>query len=282
MTDKIIELANVIKRNTKTENYSIKIESDNPEIYDSKIGGLPYWTDNEYPVGPDDQKLFLLAQINFEKEKVDSPLPTTGMLQFFILDDDLNGLDFDDPVKQVGFKVIYHEKVDYNITKESIEKRKEIVEANSDIECNPLEGEFKISLHKNVDYIYNSDYRFDEIFKKAYKEVYGKEMEGKFYFDVLSDSDSEKLFDEIEKGDEKGDEKEKAKGNHKMLGYPFFTQTDPRESEKLRIYDTLLFQLDSEGDKVCWGDVGVCNFFIQKDSLLKKDFSKVLYNWDCY
>jgi len=281
MTDKIKELANVVKRITKTEQYSIKIESDNPDIFDSKIGGLPYWTNDKYPVGPDNQKLFLLAQINFEKEKVDSPLPTTGMLQFFILDDDLNGLDFDNPLKQEGFKVVYHEKIDYSVTKESIEKRKDIVESNKDIECNPLEGEFKISLHKKNDYISNSDFRFDVIFPKAYKEVYGKDMEGQFYFNALSDKDSEDFIEELEKEDEPKEDKHE-QGNHKMLGYPFFTQTDPREDEKFKDYDTLLFQLDTEGDKVTWGDAGVCNFFIKKESLLKKDFSEVLYNWDCY
>lgn len=35
---------------------------------------------------------------------------------------------------------------------------------------------------------------------------------------------------------------------HRMLGYPFFIQVDPREEEQYRVYDTLLFQMDSEID----------------------------------
>ncbi|MCB5607999.1 DUF1963 domain-containing protein [[Ruminococcus] gnavus] len=31
-----------------------------------------------------------------------------------------------------------------------------------------------------------------------------------------------------------------------------------------------------------WGDSGICNFFITKKDLENKNFSKVLYNWDCY
>lgn len=63
----------------------------------------------------------------------------------------------------------------------------------------------------------------------------------------------------------------------KILGYPFFTQYDPRNDEE---HDVLLFQLDSEEGFVMWGDCGVANFFINADALKRMDFSDVLYNWD--
>ena len=31
-----------------------------------------------------------------------------------------------------------------------------------------------------------------------------------------------------------------------------------------------------------WRDSGVCNFFIRPENLAKRDFSRVLYHWDCY
>jgi uncharacterized protein YwqG len=46
----------------------------------------------------------------------------------------------------------------------------------------------------------------------------------------------------------------------------------------------LLLQIDSseaEADEICWGDVGVGNFFIRREDLRNRDFSKVLYTWDC-
>jgi len=58
--------------------------------------------------------------------------------------------------------------------------------------------------------------------------------------------------------------------------------------EKYKKYDTVLFQLDSEYDentkkwKVCIGDAGVINFFINREKLKNKDFTEILYNWDCY
>jgi uncharacterized protein YwqG len=77
-------------------------------------------------------------------------------------------------------------------------------------------------------------------------------------------------------------------GRHKIGGYPFFTQYDPRvQDERLSKYDTLLFQMDSETDgdngyKIIWGDCGVANFFISLENLKKCDFSDVMYTMDCY
>jgi len=71
---------------------------------------------------------------------------------------------------------------------------------------------------------------------------------------------------------------------HKIGGYPFFTQTDPREwQEKYKQHDVLLLQIDTDDSlNIMWGDSGVANFFIKKDDLLNLDFSNVIYNWDCY
>ena len=73
---------------------------------------------------------------------------------------------------------------------------------------------------------------------------------------------------------------------NKIGGYPYFTQSDPREYDGLDVYDTLLLQIDSmddyENGYIMWGDGGVCNFFINREKLKNLDFSDVLYNWDCY
>ncbi|MGW54284.1 DUF1963 domain-containing protein, partial [Listeria monocytogenes] len=69
-------------------------------------------------------------------------------------------------------------------------------------------------------------------------------------------------------------------------GYPFFTQEDPRMYAENPHHDTLLFQLASEDfDEnrmaIMWGDCGVANFFINKQDLINRDFSNIMYNWDC-
>ena len=51
--------------------------------------------------------------------------------------------------------------------------------------------------------------------------------------------------------------------------------------------DVMLFQLDGDfrpenrGYLVCWGDVGVDNFFISRETLKRRDFTKVAYILDC-
>ena len=104
MSDKIKELVDEIKSLSKMDNYSIEIIDKKPKLFESKIGGIPYWTpDLSYPENSEGKKLYLLAQINFEKEKTKSPLSTNGLLRFFIGDDDLMGLDLDNPNEQKKF-----------------------------------------------------------------------------------------------------------------------------------------------------------------------------------
>jgi len=71
---------------------------------------------------------------------------------------------------------------------------------------------------------------------------------------------------------------------HQLGGYPCFTQEDPR-SGRYEDFDVLLFQLDSDlpdgGDLVLWCDGGVGGFFISREALRRRDFSRVLYTWDC-
>ena len=269
MSDKIKDLAEKIKNLSKTDNYQIKINDENPEIYESKIGGIAYWPPHlAYPVNSEGKKLFLLAQINFEKEKTESPLPSNGLLQFFTGDDDAMGLNFDNLAEQENFRVVYHENIDYKMTKESV-KQFDISDSKND-EFFPICGEYKISLNKSVDYANPSDIHFNKFFSIAYKKIYGKEVkEGENIFNLLNNEEIAELEHELEIDSLK----------HKMLGYSYFIQEDPREDEKYADYDTLLLQIDSEEEYVSW-DCGIGNFFINKKALLKKDFSKVLFYWD--
>ena len=272
MLDKLDELIEEIKNLSKTEYYQIKITKETPEIFDSKIGGLPYWSEEKnYPTNSEGKKLFLLAQINFERENVKSPLPTNGILQFFINNDILMGVDYKNPTKQNNFRVIYHDKINYNINKDSIKKLD--IPSTEKVYYYPVYGEYKISLNKNIEYVNYHDIKFDKFFSEAYKKVFKKALkeENYCYFKVLNIQERDEINKEL-----------KLKGiNHKMLGYSYFTQEDPRYNKKYIDYDTLLLQIDSEAKFVMWGDVGIGNFFIPKKSLIEKDFSNVLYNWDC-
>ncbi|MCR5620613.1 MAG: DUF1963 domain-containing protein [Treponema sp.] len=60
------------------------------------------------------------------------------------------------------------------------------------------------------------------------------------------------------------------------------TQYDPCSLDDR--HDTLLFQMDGDysgaGD-IMRGDAGVADFFINRNALRRRDFSDILYNWDC-
>ncbi|MEE0931307.1 MAG: DUF1963 domain-containing protein [Acutalibacteraceae bacterium] len=269
-----------IKEKTRQIVYSLEIDKEKtPDIFDSKFGGVPYWVLNkEYPTDNEGNKLIFLAQLNFDKVDVPEPLPQKGILQFFTGVDDVFGLDFDNPTSQNTFRVIYHESVDYNVTTEQIRSLNIPVSTDEDMEYyTPVFKEVAVTMQESENFLAMCDYRIEEVAGEVTKEKFGFDYHDEYdsLYDYLSDDDLEKLNDTI---DPLG---------CRLLGYPFFTQNDPREyNEDLRKYDTLLFQMDTvtddSEDYVMWGDSGVGNFFIKKEDLKNLNFSDVLYNWDCF
>jgi uncharacterized protein YwqG len=73
------------------------------------------------------------------------------------------------------------------------------------------------------------------------------------------------------------------RGGHLFGGLPFFAGDDPRAMPSYAGFSTLLLQIDSDDSAgLTWGDGGVCDFFIEPGRLAARDFSRVLYHWDCY
>lgn len=267
-----------LKVRTKKEAFSIKICNDRvPDLRDSKLGGIPYWDiEKEYPVDSQGKKLMLLAQINLEQYDFGQRLPGKGMLQFFTGLDDVFGMDFDEQDKPDTFRVIYHETINDTITKEAVmslgvpTNLEEILE-----EYTPVTKEYALEFTKKEVYLGECDYRFEPLFREIAKEIGIDLQEEENLYNLMDDEVYEQMIEEL------------SNTGHWLLGYPFFTQTDPRQyNEKYSYYDTVLFQLDSDydkenGDLVLWGDCGVGNFFINSEDLKNRKFDKILYNWDC-
>jgi uncharacterized protein YwqG len=241
--------------------------SDDLALWQSKIGGQPYLPlEVAYPVDSDGNPLVLLAQFNFA-EIPDLPhFPDTGILQFYIAADDLYGMNFDDQQLQSGFKVLYFDQVIEDIT----QLKQDFSELEFDEEAYlPFSGQYSIEFQRAEQVISLEDFAF------------GKKI---LNVDELYDFE-----DQFEGGDFENDFIEPyhellSASGHRLGGYPFFTQTDPRQyNEKIQDY-ILLFQLDTDDaeNDIMWGDSGVGNFFIHPEDLKKRDFSKVVYNWDCY
>lgn len=259
----------------------ITLSTEECDIFDSKVGGLPYFPEGaQAPTNPKGKPLYLLAQINCEDIEELPDFPHEGMLQFFISDNDLYGCPLSVPSPQENWRVVYYPEIDEDTDPT---RAAEVFDDTDNMELSPFSGEYKMSFERADEGISIYDYRFEEMFVERWNEAYPDDE-----IDDVMDLDDE-IYEFLWEGttysdDDEEDEEEKNSTEHKMGGYPFFTQSDPREDEE-NAYDTLLFQLDSdstEGIDVLWGDLGVGNFFINSEALKNLDFSDVLYNWDCY
>ena len=213
--------------------------------------------------------LRFLAQLNFSEMPPLEGFPTKGILQFYISGEGSYGLNFEDRVGQHGFRVIYHEEV---MEDESALLSTLPTDAVDWEDAFPVEDELRLTFEKSTMPVMAGDYRFDKILLEAYNEVHADSPVPSL--DRIPEDNLDDVYDRLETG------------GHRVGGYPIFTQLDPREyHEDLKGHTVLLFQLDSEDCddySILWGDSGVCNFFIRPEDLAKRDFSKVLYNWDCY
>ena len=226
------------------------------ELWESKVGGIPYLPKGvTFPTAPDGRELFFLAQLNFAEMPALAPFPTQGIVQFYIQDDDLYGMDFDDGENPDTFRVLYYPEV---IRDESALQTKfsPLRDYDDLLPHHPETGyPLKFSLAEEV--VSLTDYHFFEKFGQDFFQQFGEKE-----WDVQ---------------DEYG--KMVRPQGHKLGGYAYFTQDDPRKSNDPML---LLFQLDSdEPMDLMWGDMGVGHFFIREKDLVARNFSRVLYDWDC-
>ncbi|MFD3447414.1 YwqG family protein [Microbacteriaceae bacterium 4G12] len=235
-------------------------------LFQSKFGGYPYLPQTaEHPKDENGKSMMLLAQVNFEELPKLDDMPTKGILQFFIsYGDDVYGMDFDDQTDQKNFRVIYYPGI---VADETLLVTDFAYMDEIDKDMLPFTEEYELLSQLKYEAISMNDYRFEKLTTGVIDleeevEVNGETME---MWDVCGEHLSGT--------------------GHKIGGYPFFTQTDPRERENnYSNYDILLLQIDTDDgeNEIMWGDSGVANFFIKKEDLLNLNFANVLYNWDCY
>ena len=254
LPEKLQPHRDLFEQTAKTFNRIVLSKKEQLSPWDSKVGGLPYWLkEMTFPTNEKGEALQFLAQINFEKMPPLENFPTEGLLQFFINDDDLYGVDFDEPTVQKNFQVIYHKDID----QESILEDFSFLPVYAHSPISKMESVLNIDFETQVEIVPTADYEFEQHFGDEFFMQFGPES-----WDIL----------------EVYNEAIRSKG-HKVAGYADFTQFDPRVPENPMM---LLFQLDSDSTNgISWGDLGVANFFIKKEHLINKDFSEVLYNWDC-
>lgn len=213
------------------------------------------------PLSADGEEMRLLAAIFCSELPKNDLFPKRGVLRFYITPNDYYGADFAKDGKlnrQKGFRVLF--------TAEEIGFRTS--DAVQEDDGFPINGSFHLRFTFGTDAMQPCEYTFGETVENLLAVSNDPHM-------TAQDFDDEEFLESV------------SESGHKMGGYPWFVQYDPREAtpEYMR-YDTLLLQLDSvygeDGEDILFGDGGICNFFIPHENLKNSDFSDVLYTWDCY
>ncbi|EAE7467545.1 DUF1963 domain-containing protein [Listeria monocytogenes] len=236
-------------------------------LLQSKAGGRGYLPKEQgYPVTEEGKPLSLLTQINFSEMPQMENYPEFGLLAFYVdYQDDLYGLNFENPTSQEGFRVFFFD--DLGSESLTAEEQDAFFEDVAKTDFYPVvNGEFKIAGQVSDQILLQDSFDFENEFGSNFYELADQIF--------AEDEDKSEALYQI------------GKECSQIGGYPFFTQEDPRMYTEIPHHDTLLFQLASEDfDEnrmaIMWGDCGVGNFFINKQDLINRDFSNIMYNWDC-
>jgi uncharacterized protein YwqG len=221
-------------------------------LLQSKFGGEPYWPEEQdYPKDAQENPLYLLAQINCAELPALEGFPTNGLLQFYVANETMYGLNLDDLSDQSNFRVVYFSELDEN---EAIQDFS-FLDTNENL---PITLSYALTLEQQWAPVAPEDMAFEQIFEMSPYEFFEQ-------FDEDVKQEYLKLA---------------APQGHKIGGYAHFTQEDPRFWDEEYEDYLLLLQIDSEGEGIVWGDRGIGNFFIRPSDLHNLDFSKVLYHWD--
>ncbi len=232
----------------------------------SKLGGAPYWrADEELPRDAEGKPLVFLAQINFAEVPAIPGYPREGMLRLFIADNATHGNEYDTPIdderrpaKATGFRALFVPAP----LEEDASRLTGVVPSPTDYMPHTPSQPARMRFALGEEEISIGDAQFIKRIGVDPLEVIEQHAAR---IGVDESTLGSKLFE--------------SGAGHKLGGYPYFTQTDPRgEETRLRLF----LQLDTDDDHgLMWGDCGVANFFIATEDLARADFSRLVYNWDC-
>jgi uncharacterized protein YwqG len=215
-------------------------------LLQSKFLGHPYLpVGMPYPHDEKGQPMLLLAQLNFAEIPALAGFPTTGILQFFV--SPTEWYDAED------CQVLYHPattapaQIDFSFL-------------TSDLYADsPIRAEHSLAFSLATEYGGAEDCRFDMTFG------------GKDYYEYLETLPLEQQEELDTYCNNSG---------HRLGGYAYFTQRDPREHDSDRQADVQLLQIDID-EQIMFGDSGLGHFFISPAALAAKQFDQAYFYWDC-
>ncbi len=233
------------------------VVGDAPPVADvaSRLGGgawLPAGQD--WPVGRNGRAMIFVAQVNFADVPPLPDYPDHGLLLFFISDDDVWGINFDD-LEKSDARVIH--------VPDPGAPGRILRRPGPPAETSPFHDEDVKTHGRAVHFLASTmkpgrdDWRIEEPWPGW------RARGGEARFGELLETPVDP-----EEGIYVG-------------GHPCFTQTDPRGRGGGQDFDRVLLQVGSD-DAFMWGDVGEASFLIRRADLLARNFSSILFTWDCH
>ena len=259
---------------TQREVIRIKLSlADELAVTDSKVGGVPYIPkEGALPRSADGKPLFMLAQINCEQLPENNLYPKKGLLQFWIADteDPLYGLDYDDPCSNDFKRVLYFSTIGEALSIDDF-----ISDYTFDDNHLPFNSKKQFALHfkKDTESISLEERAATQLFFEKWNEAFSTQITtiDEFFEEVPND-----ICEEINAS------LLKEPTGHKIGGYPYFTQVDPREENDPHTLLLLQIDIDNvEGEEIYWGNGGgVANFFVSPEDMANCKFDDVLFHWE--
>ncbi|MCR2835210.1 YwqG family protein [Parerythrobacter lacustris] len=230
----------------------------------NRIGGAVWLPDGaEWPLDRSGKRMTFLAQIDFAELPPLPDYPTSGVLQFFIARDDLYGANFEQP-EQGDFKVVWHETT----------------EGEGRFETGPQSSQGK---YDDYSPLYEEAALRGVALRAARAAPHRPSVDSWLIqrdaamLPAGEDTGAwDAIYEYLESPAGQG-----GYGTSHIGGHPEFVQWDWRAYEPYQNVDRVLLNLWSNDDVMMWGDVGQGQFTIRREDLLKRDFSKVFYQWDC-
>lgn len=236
-------------------------DDDMSKRTDTKIGGIPYWPKDQLDKWPASKgrKMFCLAQLNLDKLPKMENYPNTGLLQFFIVDEE----EYDSNACKVVYWKSYKDEAAVTVPNDVFQNYEKMDwAAINDVHFPTASQEVTYPC------FINETINLDDEIVKAIAPKLGKSWK------VIKDVDDEiirKYIIHIAWSFN-------ASWGTRIDGWASYTQYEPSYVDK----DTVnMLQLDSE-DGMMWGDCGIAHFFIQKSDLKSLKFdNNVMFTWDC-
>ena len=223
------------------------ILNDPLKITQSKFLGFPFFPKKDlYPKDKNGKNMILICQLNFKEIPNFQNFPSDGILQLYLSPDNWYNDDY---------KIIYHTSA--RLDEDCLSDFSFLDE--NDYDESPMQRIHKLEFIRTIENggLEDSQFKFTFNGEPSWEYVDRLNEEQQIVFGEYFDS-----------------------SGHKLGGYADFTQSDPRDYGPNHRDDLQILQIDMD-DYIMFGDSGLGHIFINKEDLIKCDFEKAYFYWDC-